>query len=686
MLLPLLCACGTDVIEELPDTPMENPVEDGEETPDVERLVIRAALPGEDKSRAQVQYGNQNIAAGEFFMWNEDDKITVINMTSGEKASFSISKIEGNTAEFTMNSGETLNANKGTTLVAFYGDADLNTSRDHLIFTPQSSQQVKTATPSDEDLRHLQKSLMMVAPPVTVTESDKIPDLHFEHLSSLFRVTVNNRQATELTLNKVCFTYDEIFAKSVTYSLDNEISPLNYSECAKTWESTLDSSIKLKPGESYDLFFAFPALSMTTTTMLNIKFNDDDNLAADIIGSKGIVIQPGYRYRFNMTVTDDGKLTQTSQLTEYSWYTANKDADTFTLFSVKDLSEFANLVNGTATGVDGVTGAVSFDGKTVKIADGVRELNLNNVAWTPIGNASSTPFKGSFDGNYCHISGLNVNIDTNYAGLFGIINSATVRNLSVSGSVTGQVYVGGIVGDCYNSTIENCIYSGSANSGDYVGGIVGQCSGRIIGCYTTGQVESAETNSNIGGIAGVIYSTSIERCYSMSEVTAILDAGGIVGLILDGTINECYATGAISATGSGENVAAGGIVGSNNVFVSDNVTNCIALNNIVKSTKHGGKVFGYNNNSMKGCVGYVYIEIEYEINPAVDGEIGEDTIYPGEWNKEKTYTDRGFTTDNWVFDSSDPWQYLPWNKNFENFRDLSPEYYKVKVPAHLKLK
>ena len=82
---------------------------------------------------------------------------------------------------------------------------------------------------------------------------------------------------------------------------------------------------------------------------------------------------------------------------------------------------------------------------------------------TPIG-VNTHPFKGNFDGNHNTIGGLNINRAGDYVGLFGCISGATIKNLTVNGSVKGSSNVGGVVGYALNSTIENVTNNASVTS------------------------------------------------------------------------------------------------------------------------------------------------------------------------------------------------------------------------------
>lgn len=82
---------------------------------------------------------------------------------------------------------------------------------------------------------------------------------------------------------------------------------------------------------------------------------------------------------------------------------------------------------------------------------------------TPIGSNTHS-FAGNFDGNYKTISGLNISVAGNNVGLFGYISGATIKYLTVNGSVKGSSNVGGVVGYALNSTIENVTNNASVSS------------------------------------------------------------------------------------------------------------------------------------------------------------------------------------------------------------------------------
>ncbi|MFA6843343.1 MAG: hypothetical protein WCR33_02980, partial [Bacilli bacterium] len=165
----------------------------------------------------------------------------------------------------------------------------------------------------------------------------------------------------------------------------------------------------------------------------------------------------------------------------------------------------------------------------------VSEIDLTDVGFIPIGT-KDYPFKGHFDGNYANFI---VNIDastSDYQGLFGnIYSSASVKNLSVSGSITGNNYVGGVAG--YNTGEISDVYSMASITGvNYVGGLVGLNSGTMDLIYNTGAIYS--TGNYVGGLVG-FNSGQITNGYNGSRVKGKSNVGGIAGyssVSLNGTL------------------------------------------------------------------------------------------------------------------------------------------------------
>ena len=218
------------------------------------------------------------------------------------------------------------------------------------------------------------------------------------------------------------------------------------------------------------------------------------------------------------------------------------------------------------------------------------DIDLNNEPWTPIGIGEDTrkqdlPYSGTFDGNGHTISGLNVNYGDKNGGLFCYVKSATIKNLTVAGSVTyssgdGIAY-GGIVGCADSSTIENCTNRCTVTGNWDAGGIVGRSvDSDIIGCANFGNISSPFRS---GGICGIVtgqvdaygIDATIRDCYNVGMVSGQY-AGGITGQSDSGNIDiliaNCYNVGSLHG-----NDATGEIIGDLSNPRCTTIDNCYYL-------------------------------------------------------------------------------------------------------------
>ena len=79
----------------------------------------------------------------------------------------------------------------------------------------------------------------------------------------------------------------------------------------------------------------------------------------------------------------------------------------------------------------------TFEGFHFKVDDGISNLILGD--FSPVGRNSTYPFKGTFNGNGANFE-LAIDGASDYRALFGYMDGATIRDLSVSGSVKGKAF------------------------------------------------------------------------------------------------------------------------------------------------------------------------------------------------------------------------------------------------------
>ena len=159
---------------------------------------------------------------------------------------------------------------------------------------------------------------------------------------------------------------------------------------------------------------------------------------------------------------------------------------------------------------------------------------------TPIGEALYV-FDGTFDGNHHKISGLYINSDLEFVGLFARLSEQSeVKDLTIESATVrasrSTARAGAIAGQS-RGTITGCINKGSVtNGGAYTGGIVGfaesENGARITECGNEGTVIGGSRDT--GGIVGVLTGVG-QNLYNIGSVTGSGNGdyytGGIAGRI-----------------------------------------------------------------------------------------------------------------------------------------------------------
>ena len=236
----------------------------------------------------------------------------------------------------------------------------------------------------------------------------------------------------------------------------------------------------------------------------------------------------------------------------------------YTVTSADGLMNIAKLVNGGKTDIN-----ITLD----------TDIDLTGKDWTPIGTDYDNSYKGTFDGGGHTITGLAVTTNDEHAGLFGYLNRAgTVKNVVMEGvQITSNQIDGGSIGGVVGSswgTIENCSVSGSVSGTVYVGGVVGvQIGGSITGCSSSATVKGTV---DVGGVAGQTNSSAtLTACYATGNVIIEINpkkniaGGSLVGMNAGSSLLACYATGNVTSTGSSTGyMHIGGFLGNNYTTVT----------------------------------------------------------------------------------------------------------------------
>ena len=290
----------------------------------------------------------------------------------------------------------------------------------------------------------------------------------------------------------------------------------------------------------------------------------------------------------------------------------------YTVTSADGLMNVAELVNGGKSDIN-----ITLD----------TDIDLTGKDWTPIGTDYDNSYKGTFDGGGHTITGLTFTTNDEYAGLFGCLNRAgTVKNVvmkdvQITNNRSWSAFAGGVAGYSWG-TIENCSVSGSVSGTVYVGGVVGvQIGGSITGCSSSATVKGTV---DVGGVAGQTNSSAtLTACYATGNVIIEIDpiknisGGGLVGFNGGNGVLACYATGNVTSTGSSTgNVHIFGLLGDNYTTV----TACYWKNNqergyktAPESTKVDGTYVTWENavDAMNRALQNVGSKWRYELKGAL---------------------------------------------------------------------
>lgn len=260
----------------------------------------------------------------------------------------------------------------------------------------------------------------------------------------------------------------------------------------------------------------------------------------------------------------------TEKLTADKIFVNTKDKNNVVIgYDAYENGSYANVINTqelvTLNGSEKLTKADGYmwveDVKQLQAIDtnlGGNYALRNSIDGTQANNfisiGSNTAFSGKFDGIDYNIFNLNIS-GTDYVGLFGKTNGATINNVTlVGGSITGTgSNVGAIVGNANNTTLTNVVNSAAVSGNSNVGGIVGSADGTTVeNAINTGTIEGKDANtgnaiveSNVGGLIGNMSGDSQNESrlegnsYNLGAVTGDgANVGGLVGYAVNSTIGD----------------------------------------------------------------------------------------------------------------------------------------------------
>ena len=354
-------------------------------------------------------------------------------------------------------------------------------------------------------------------------------------------------------------------------------------------------------------------------------------IADCVIDAVITVLNMAFSSDYTGTITQQANVSVTNNFSQAGghWVDSNPMAHTFNVGGSFAISEAAGAFNRYGDQVSGayqvrdvydlqaMNGFLTSNFKLAGDIDASRTVNWNSGAgFNPVGTYNGShpeyAFSGIFDGSGHTISSLTINRPMeDYVGLFGsrtgglsisnvgllnanIIGNAEVGGLVggntgnisdsyVTGAVTGQSCIGGLVGqNFFFSTISNSYFAGVVTgSGDLIGGLVGVnvYHSDISNSYATGTVTG---QNYVGGLVGVNHFWSfISNSYATGTVTGTNKVGGLVGdkiVYIDNdysSVSNSYFTDGVHDNGFGtyESGGAGAFYGSHHAVYDQTGTN-----------------------------------------------------------------------------------------------------------------
>lgn len=360
-------------------------------------------------------------------------------------------------------------------------------------------------------------------------------------------------------------------------------------------------------------------------------------LTAMTILTSGSILLPSFTKSVeNLQMTAYAENSTWDGSIDTSWYDSQETE--FHLSTAEELAGLASIVNG----------GKSMKGQTIILDNNIYlnelvdtdkwESNPPENNWIPIGN-SDVAFEGVFDGNDYAVLGMYYTSDTFnlYSGLFGAVNSGTIKNLNVKYAyVNNSASI--LCGKSTDGTIEKCNVNATVRGTAAFGGICFLSNGTINNCISSGDIQlyAKCTDSAIDDycVAGICAMGDAYNCKNEAslQVDNAYCAGGVIAL---GDGDNLTNTGTITCTNI-ENAVAG-ICGRGTV---NNGVNNAEI--IVNSCKYVGGVVGVGNgtylkneksiqgvyidNSLGGTIAYGSGDIEHCTN---NGIIVSDAKYTG---------------------------------------------------------
>ena len=213
---------------------------------------------------------------------------------------------------------------------------------------------------------------------------------------------------------------------------------------------------------------------------------------------------------------------------EGDWTGSGSKADPYVITTETGLNKLATNVNN----------GELYSGKYFKLG-----ASITVTDWTPIGQKGSgiNKFAGTFDGNgqTVTINGIKSDLDPafdGYAGFFGAVKDATIKNLTVAGTINGSDVAGVVARLDGASKVINCINKANVTGTSKAAGITVKIDGAnvvIDDCTNDGEIKC----NTVNGAAGIVVyaqgaNFTINGCTNNGKISGPF-VGGVVFNVSD---------------------------------------------------------------------------------------------------------------------------------------------------------
>ena len=435
-----------------------------------------------------------------------------------------------------------------------------------------------------------------------------IPANYFENMTEDKHIVVTYASKNFITLTKIDGTTFELIpnTKFIIYEIDENKKIIDYAK------NKLGKYIGLKNEDGQYI------VTTDENGKIELKLNEGYYKAVEVEAAPGYILSEDieentiYFAAYNANVIIDSiedlvKLSKTVNSAETTYL-----GETIVLMKTLDFNDDSSYENPNDTSYGDLNGDGTTEGIKAELT------NRNGVGFTPIGSQGS--FQGMFDGRGHEIK--NIYIKSNeIAGLFGYAPYASIKNLGLTGDISGS-RAGGLSCFIINGEITNCYNLAKITSTEsYAGGLVEQAvSSEITNCYNTGNVSS--TSAPAGGLSYSMVSCNVTNCYNTGDVSSTsAPVGGIAYEIEASTVTNCYNTGNTSSEAS---TPVGGLAYG---ISGSKIINCYNTGAVEsKSAPATGLAYGISGSKIINCYNTGAVESKSAPAAGLAYEIKNSTI------------------------------------------------------------